>query len=412
MKIKCYLLFIGLFLSCISFAQQDKLDYYLNQALVNSPLLKDYQNQVLLNQLDSLRIRASYKPQLTGTSNNSYAPTYRGFGYDGAITNGGNFTALIGVNKLLVNKKNLAAQFETLQLQSEAINNTSKISEQDLKRTIIAQYITAYGDLQQLNFTKEIRTLLAKEEIILKKLTENNVYRQVDYLAFLVTLQQQDLTIKQLSVQFRNDYATLNYLSGVNDTTLVILQEPGIYLNQLSYIENSVFFKQYQLDSLKLANSKTLIDVSYKPKFNLFADAGFNSSFAYQGYKNFGTSFGVSAIVPIYDGRQKKIQYNKIAIQESTRLNYKSFFTNHYTQQIAQLTQQLNATEELINDINNQLKYSESLIKVNGKLLETGEVKIADYILALNIYFNAKNLITQNTISRLQIINQINYWNR
>ena len=34
------------------------------------------------------------------------------------------------------------------------------------------------------------------------------------------------------------------------------------------------------------------------------------------------------------------------------------------------------------------------------------------YILALSGYLNAKNLLTQNNITRLQIINQINYWNR
>ena len=106
------------------------------------------------------------------------------------------------------------------------------------------------------------------------------------------------------------------------------------------------------------------------------------------------------------------MQYSKIDIAERTRQNYQSFFTSQYKQQIAQLTQQLKATDELINDINNQLKYSESLITVNEKLLETGEVKIADYILALNNYLNAKNLVTQNNINRLQIINQINYWNR
>ena len=58
------------------------------------------------------------------------------------------------------------------------------------------------------------------------------------------------------------------------------------------------------------------------------------------------------------------------------------------------------------------MKYSQSLIDVNGKLLETGELRIADYILALGSYLNAKNLATQNKIARLQIINQINYWNR
>jgi S1-C subfamily serine protease len=44
--------------------------------------------------------------------------------------------------------------------------------------------------------------------------------------------------------------------------------------------------------------------------------------------------------------------------------------------------------------------------------LVTGDVRIADYIIAIGNYLNAKNIITQNTINKLQIINQVNYWNR
>ena len=81
-------------------------------------------------------------------------------------------------------------------------------------------------------------------------------------------------------------------------------------------------------------------------------------------------------------------------------------------QQLNQLRQQLNGTVELQKEINEQVTYSESLIKVNARLMETGDVRIADYIIALNSYLNAKYLLTQNNITRLQIINQINYWNR
>ncbi len=109
---------------------------------------------------------------------------------------------------------------------------------------------------------------------------------------------------------------------------------------------------------------------------------------------------------------QRRMQYSKLDIAERTRLGYKDFFTRQYNQQIAQLSQQLKATEDLIGQINDQVHYSQTLIEVNGKLLETGDAKIADYILALNNYLNAKNLLTQNNITRLQIINQINYWNR
>lgn len=398
--------------STAGFCQKDKLDFYIDQALTNSPLLKDYQNQVQVGYYDSLLIMAAYKPQVTGSSFNTYAPVIKGWGYDNAITNGANINALVGVNKQLLNKKTVATQFQGIQLQNDALRNTGKITEQDLKRTIIAQYITAYGDLQQLNFSKEINTLLSKQEIILKKLTQSNVFKQVDYLAFLVTLQQQELVIKQQQMQYKNDYALLNYLCGITDTATVELTDPEIRSAQLPDISNSVFFKQFEIDSLKLLNSKEQLKINYRPKISLFADAGYISSLAFKPYKNFGTNVGISAVIPIYDGRQKQFQVSKINIAERNRSNYREFYTRQYVQQIAQLSQQLHETENMISTINEQLKYAQSLIEVNGKLLNAGEVRVADYILALNNYMNAKNLVTQNRINRMQIINQINYWNR
>ena len=395
-----------------SWAQKDNLAYYISQAVRNSPLLVDYQNQVLANQVDSQRILAGYKPQVTGNSYNSYAPVIGGFGYDQAISNGANIVAVVGVNKTFVSKKNLASQFNTIGLQSQSAQNASKISEQDLKRSVTAQYLIAYGDMLQLHFNQDIYTVLRKEESILKGLTEKNVYKQTDYLTFLVTVQQQKLLYRQLEVQFQNDYGTLNYLCGITDTASVVLQDPQIQLSQLPDIAHSIFLQQFALDSLKLTNNKTVIDFSYKPKASVFADAGYSSSLVFEAYKNFGTSFGFSVTVPIYDGHQRKLQYSKLDIAERTRSTYKTFFVNQYSQQIAQLTQQLRATEDLIGQINEQIRYSESLIQVNEKLLETGDAKIADYIIALNNYLNAKNLLTQNNITRLQIINQINYWNR
>jgi uncharacterized protein YukE len=409
---KGVLLFLGLLIMQFSYAQKDNLDYFIDQASANSPLLKDYQNQIQSSFYDSLQIRALYKPQVTGTSYNDYAPIINGYGYDQIITNGGVFSALVGVNKQLSNKRTIDAEIKNLQLANLASTNSAKLSTQDLKKTIVTQYITAYGDLLELKFNNQIDTLLSKEDVILKKLTQKNVYRQVDYLTFLVTLQQQNLTTRQLAIQYQNDYAMLNYLSGISDTSIYELKKPDINIQQSTTLTNSFVLRQFEIDSLKLANNKALIDINYRPKINLFADAGYNSSLAYNAYKNFGASFGISAVIPIYDGKQRRIQYNKIAIEEQTRENYKTYFTKQYTQQTLQLNQQLNNLQELLDEIEAQLKYSESLITTNVKLLETGDVRISDYILSLNGYLNVKNLITQNNINQLQLINQINYRNR
>jgi len=400
------------FTCSVSLAQTYTLDHYLEIAKSNSPLLKDLHNQVTSNSVDSLRLLAGYKPQVNLNSGGLLAPYIDGYGYSGAITNEHTLNALMAANQAIVSKKNLNAQLQTIILQSQSIGNSSKISEQDLKKAITAQYITAYGDLLQFKFNQEVIDLLSKEEDLFKKLTRANIYHQSDYLTFLVTLKQQQLQLLQSRQLYKNDYSTLNYLSGVADTSMVELQEPDIQIGYPPEINSSIFFRQYKLDSLKLINSRELIDFTYKPKINITADGGFNSDFMGQAYKNFGLSAGFNFTMPIYDGGQRKMQYRKLSLQEETRENYKAFFNMQYRQQINQLRQQINESNDLLNQVDEQIKYSESLIKVDSRLLETGDVRIADFILAINNYLTIKNLRTTTNINKLQLINQLNYWNR
>lgn len=409
---KCIILLFFMCLSSCLFAQQKTLDYYLQQAFQNSPLLKENANTILLNRIDSLRIIASYKPQVNGVSTNYYAPTVKGYGYDEVITNLRNFSETVSASKQLVSKRNLQIQFNGIQLLNDSIAVAGKITEQDLRRTIIAAYIAAYGSWRQYTFNKEVYDLLSKEDTILKKLTQASVYRQTDYLTFLVTLQQQHLAITQARMQYQNDFAMLNYASGLFDTTLTPLDSPRIALEQLPEMNASVFYQKFGIDSLLLINAGKQIDLAYKPKVSLGADAGYVSSLTYLPYKNFGASASVNVTIPIYDGRQRKLLHHRLGILEQTRQGYRDFFTAQYKQQIAQLTQQLQTTGQLISETNNQLKYVRGLIQANSKLLATGDVRIADYVIAINNYLNAQNVVTQNVVNQLQIITQINYWNK
>jgi len=393
-------------------AQQKTLPYYLDSALQNSPLLYDYQNQILLNRLDSLRIIAANKVQVTGAGNAIYAPVINGFGYDKAISNGGNYSALITANKPITSKSNLTLQFDALRFLSDSLRINARLTEADIKRSIAIQYITAYGNMMILKFNEEINSVLQKEEVLLKKLTEQSVYRQTDYLTFVVALKQQQITLQQSLIQYKSDLYTLNYLAGIPDTSYQLLDEPSLEVQQFVNIDSSLFFQQSVNDSLRLANAKALIAYSYKPKIGLYSDGGFNSTLTGPAYKHFGVSFGVNLTVPIYDGRQQKMQYDKIDIQQRTRERYRQFQIVQYRQQTAQLRLQLTETNNLIKEIDNQLKYSEGLVSVNRKLLQTGDARMTDYVLSLNSYISAKNQLTQNIINRMQIINQFNYWNR
>ena len=409
---KFYLILSFLFLQILGFSQTHTLDYFIQQARNNSPFISEFNNQLLSNRLDSLLLRSSLKTQVNFLSSNSYAPVIKGFGYDNAITNGANITGVVQASRNFMTKNNVAAELNAIRLQSLAIYDTISITGQDLLRTITEQYISAYGNQVTLDFNREIYDLLKKEEQVLKTLTQKSVYKQTDYLAFYVTLQQQQFSYLQSQIQYNTDYLTLSYLAGLVDTTISRIERPTLNDSLQVDFVNSIFYKRFTTDSLRLEAERRLIDFQYKPRLGAYTDAGYNSSLLTTPYKNFGVSFGVSLTVPIYDGNQKKYKYNKIDLLEKTRVTKRNFYVNQYRQQIAQLNQQLKATDLLVNTINAQIKYINTLLEANAKLLETGDIKISDYVLAISNYINARNLLNQNYINRLRIVNQIRYFNR
>jgi hypothetical protein len=56
------------------------------------------------------------------------------------------------------------------------------------------------------------------------------------------------------------------------------------------------------------------------------------------------------------------------------------------------------------------LVITEALIEANKKLLVTGDTQITEYVIAVGNLISIKNAISQNSINKLQVINEINYW--
>jgi hypothetical protein len=57
-----------------SFSQERDLNFYIQKAQTNSPLLSDLKNQIKSNSIDSLVFRATRKPQISGNLYANYAP--------------------------------------------------------------------------------------------------------------------------------------------------------------------------------------------------------------------------------------------------------------------------------------------------------------------------------------------------
>ena len=393
-----------------SFSQEKDLSFYIEKAQTNSPLLKDLANQMHANTIDSLIVKASFKPQVQASVNAYVAPNYNNFGYDTALSNGQSISGLVGFNQKIIGKNRSVSQAETFKIIKEGLVINKKIALKDLNKAIIAQYITAFGTAEQVAYNENMLALLKKELIILKKLTQNSVYRQTDYLIFISTLKQQELQVVQLKQQYQNDLSLLNYLSGEKDISFVKLVQPNIHLKNIAKEEATVFEKQFVTDSLKIINQNKLVDNSYKPALSFIGDAGYMSSFVQQGYKNFGFSVGLGLSIPIYDGNQRTLLHQKNETALATNLAYKNNFKTQYEQQLLMLNQQLDQSVEIQNQLQSQLQISEALIEANKKLLLSGDAQITDFVLAIGNAIGINNAISQNKINNLQLINEINYW--
>jgi outer membrane protein TolC len=393
-------------------AQVKSLDFFIDQGLIHSPVLKDIANQVNSNTVDSMLIKAGQKPQVSFNGLLYYAPVINGIGYSEVITNISNISSQAYVTQRIFNRKTIGALYSKSALQNQSLRVSYKISKNDLRKAITLQYLAACSVSNDLTFNKDLLKSSLEEEKILIQLVENGLYRQVDYYSFMVELKGQELLINDLLINYQKEVSSINILCGLPETDYEQLMLPDIKLNSPVSEANSPFFTRFVVDSLKIQNEKLLIDRNYKPSVNWFSDAGVVNNIPREISKNIGFSVGLNLSVPLYDGQQRKLNYEKLKISENSRMNYAGFFKQQFNQQLQQLYKELKMTEEIVPQVAEQLKLEESVIKQQKSLINTGNVSITEYVTALKNYITIKRSMNQYQLKILQIITEINYWNQ
>ncbi|WP_300686004.1 TolC family protein [Chryseobacterium sp.] len=399
-------------LFCFSVKAQTEhaLPYFITAAQANSPLLNDYNNQVMSNKIDSLKLRSAYGFIVTGEATAGYSPNIKGWGYDNTLTNGQSLFAGVRVAKEFISRNNLDTRLKAYDTGIAQILAQKNLSIQTLNKQITDQYIATYTSQQRYELSKEIISLLNQEDVVLKKLTQSSVFKQTDYLTFKVTLQQNELTLEQQQAEWQSNYALLNYLCGIVDTHFSPLNAPNIdkALNPIDFKE-SVYNQSFKADSLKIKNDSEIIKYNYKPKITAFSDGGYQSSFTQTPYKNFGLGVGVGVSIPIYDGHQKKmlLQQNQLALQ--TRQKYLEQTERQYQQQIFQIQNQMEQYYKMIGTANQQINYAKTLVEANAKQLPTGDVRMVDFILSINNLLSLKGNIIQYNATLFNLQNQMQY---
>ncbi|GAB3047434.1 TolC family protein [Spirosoma pulveris] len=387
------------------------LAYYLEAGLANSPLLKDNGNAITLNRLDSLINIALNKPNVQAVGQYLYAPAGTNWGYDQNTTNGGTYTGLIQANRNLLYRRNLRIENNLNAALRDSLVNTVHINQNDLQKAITDLYLTAYQDYQQMVIFGDLYQIFSRQNEVLKELLRKALFNQSDYLAFRVDWQQSEVNFEGAKVQFLQDLLTLNTFCNIPEPGLVHLEKPALPQQARFTLDDNPYFLRYRYDSVLVERNRRVVDIFYRPSLDIVINAGTNAISADLITRRFGYSLGLNFSMPIYNGNQRKLQYQKLDVAQLTIRNYRNQYLNRFNLQLRTVTEQLRVNQNLINITERQNTDVENLLTISQARLYRGDISAIDYLLIVQRYLNIKLSLNQLTIQRQRFINTFNYRN-
>jgi hypothetical protein len=113
--------------------------------------------------------------------------------------------------------------------------------------------------------------------------------------------------------------------------------------------------------------------------------------------------------VPVFDGHQRQIAYDRLKVAEEIRQGYRRFLTTQRSQQYNQLEGLVQASNQLSATLRQQLTVAEALVKAGRQQLATGDISILDYLQLVNSYRAFQFNLTQAETERLRTLYAIDY---
>jgi outer membrane protein TolC len=408
-------------------AQQRDLNFYLEKAKQNSPLINKNLNEKKIAGLDLQLVKSVLsKPEINFISgvllapiisndNNSHrfelasdgATDYTG--YDLALTEGGQYQALVSLKQPLLAGSKYKAYANKADISGQINDNNITLTIHELEEVVGYQYILCLQSRNQADNSLALINELNEQLKIMITLVENAVYRQTDLMILQIEVQNYKDECKMFQAEYLNNLYDLNLICGISDTSMVDLQDINLTIKP-EFTGRSNFLNSYKLDSMDIIADQAISELKYKPQLDLYADAGLNAAYL-PSPDRLGFSTGISLTWNIFDGHQRNIQREKSTINLQTlEFEKKNFLTrndigkNKIMNQIAAVNQRIMLNEQ-------QADQYSKLYNAYLKELSLGEVSVMDLKNLIKDIASKKQEILQLKMEKQLLINSYNYLN-
>jgi outer membrane protein TolC len=414
-------------LSVISVAQQPNLNYFLELAKTNSPLINRTKNESIIADLDLKQVQSILsKPEINIESAVLFAPIIshdnnsnrfqfvsegadKYSGYDLAATDGGQYLAVVSIKQSLFTGSKYQAYSDLTDISRRINENNITLTIHETDQLVTYQYLLCMKSKLEVENNSLILKELNEQLLIIKKLVESGIYKHTDLMLLQIEYKNYEVEHNTLLADYRNNFYDLNLLCGINDTTVMDIQDIDLELKS-GNLSGSQFLASYMLDSLNILSSLSIEELKYKPEVGVFADAGLNAVYL-PSFNRIGFSTGITFKMNLFDGKQKEIMRNRAALN----LNSIGFEKNNF---ITKNDINKNKTISNIKSIDERLKIIEgqsaeykTLFDVYTRELSQGEVSALDYKYLLKDIAAKMHERLLLQMEKQFLINSYNYWN-
>lgn len=422
-------LLLVFFLPFRIFAQHHSLDFYIEQAKANSTFIHQNRSEKQLVQLDLEQIRKIYsKPEVTVDAGILFAPIIsrdqspaqfkltakdgdydKYIGYDLATSDGGQYTGVVSVNQGIFNGKKIDTYKNRVDIQQQIHDNNIQLTEHELENAVRHQYLLCLKSKRQANNNQELAKEVSNEIAIMQELVRNAIYKQSDLKLLEIARQNYEQNYETFQAEYHDNIYNLNLLCGINENADVEIEPVKFNLNSEKVI-NSQFLTSFYLDSLAIIADRKITELKYQPQFNLFANAGMNAVYR-PAFDRFGFSTGATFSLTLFDGQQRKTEFEKSQINlENIQFNKQQTITQNEIQKNFTLDK-LSSLDKRILLADNQLEQYDQLLTMYKSQLTHGTISVMDYSYLLKDISEKKQERLLFEMEKQMVINAYNYWN-
>ena len=423
------------------------LEDYLDAARRNSPLIKEYAGQKEIAASERQRLKAFYtrsKAEVNGDLlfvpivsmdggkaafkwNAHDAVDY--YGYDLGESSGYLHGGVTWTKPLWGGGLYKVAE-EQADLDGEMASNGIRLEEHSLERLVTEHYLLCLLDEAQIAFADSVSMVLERQVEAVGRLVSNGLASRSD-LRLLEVEKETNNEAKVSALQsYQSHFVDLNLVCGVDvgegnvastgsattsNRSLSLSKCTDSFLPDVEIEMNlaknqSGFLEKYRLDSLNVEVGMRTFNTQYKPRLDLFMNAGLQTAGTPDWYRHFGWSAGLTFRWTFSDGGQKRQMERQTWLKQNTVRNYKDNFEYQRRMRLNQCLSELARNNDRKQILENQLNEYDEILSEYSRKLQVGLVSVLDYLMVLRNKINVERDLLVLDTNRKLVITAYNYW--